>query len=434
MLVRSCLLAVVAALAVAAAPASASTLTGKVSGAKLPKAGKGITTVRAVNARTLVIADVAKVRKHRYRLKVPAGSYWMFAATTPFRGKAGVDRLSGKASVRKGKRKKVPVSMRKRRRPKANAAYVNVKYPAVWVQHFTVSDVSEYGQLRKGIADMLISDIPGPLEAACGGKVVEREKLNVILAEQVFTDPGNLPSTDRFIAHNREVTGSWSVAGGTATLTVNVTNVITGTTRSVTRTGDADRFFELVPSVVQEVVRILCDKPPRYYSGPASGSTSGADGSTSQTLSWTGNVRLKFTGDLEPGDPPGEYARYQPESGSFHVTLDGTDQECSYHATADVTIVPPLGGQHSLVQQGVASPFYSLEANFPDDTPHMLVTTTGPAYCGGGTTSPFGLAGRVFMTTLTESRRSSSSTLTGDTTRVIGPVTLKWAWSLGPEA
>ena len=243
------MLAVVAALALAAAPASASTLTGKVSGAKLPKAGKGITTVRAVNARTLVIADVAKVRSHRYRLKVPAGSYWMFAATTPFRGKAGVDRLSGKVSVRKGKRKKVPVSMRKRRRPRAHAAFVNVKYPAVWVQHFTVSDVSEYGQLRKGIADMLISDIPGPLEAACGGKVVEREKLNVILAEQVFTDPGNLPSTDRFIAHNREVTGSWTVAGGTATLTVNVTNVITGATRSVTRTGDADRFFELVPSV-----------------------------------------------------------------------------------------------------------------------------------------------------------------------------------------
>ena len=322
--VRPVALAVVVGLAVVAAPASASTLTGKVSGAKLPKAGQGITTVRAVNARTLLIADVAKVRSHRYRLKVPAGSYWMFAATTSFRGKPGLDRPSGKVSVRKGKRKKVPVSLRKRKRPRAHAAFVNVKYPAVWVQHFSVSDVAEYGPLRKGIADMLITDLGPPLERACGGGIVEREKLSFLLAEQVFTNPGQLPSTDRMIAHNREVSGSWNVAGGTATLTVNVTNVVTGATRSVTRTGDANRFFELVPSVVQEVVRILCNKPPRYYSGPASGSTSGADGSTSQTLSWTGNVRLKFTGDLESGDPPGEYARYQPESGSFHVTLDGT--------------------------------------------------------------------------------------------------------------
>jgi hypothetical protein len=400
-------------LAFAAAPANASTLSGKVSGAKR------FTTVRAVDARTLVIADVAKVRSRKYTLKVPAGGYWLFAAAK------GFDRSAGKVAIRKGKKKKVPIALR--RRPRAQAAFRSVKYPAVWVQHFTVSDVSEYGSLRKGIADMLISDLAAPLERACGGVVVEREKLAFLLAENA--------SASKIIAHNRAVSGSWNVAGGTATLTVNVTNVVSGATRSVTRTGDADRFFELVPSVAQEVVRILCAKPPRFYAGPVSGSQTAVDGSTSQTLKWTGNVRLKFTGDLVDGDPPGEYGRYQPESGSFHVTLEGTDAECAYSGAADVTIVPPpFGGQDNFVQQSVAAPHYTLEANFPDDTPHMLVTTTGPAYCGGGTTTPFGLAGRVFMTTLTESRPSSSSTLTGETTRVIGPVTLKWMWSLAPEA
>jgi len=150
--------------------------------------------------------------------------------------------------------------------------------------------------------------------------------------------------------------------------------------------------------VVQEIVRLICNKPPRHYAGPVSGSTSAAAGSSSQTLSWTGNVRLRFTGDLVDGDPPGEYARYEPESGSFHVTMEGVDGECTYSGAADVTIVPPpLGGQDSFVQQGVDAPNYTLGANFPDDTPPMLVTTTGPAYCGGGTTSPVGLAGRVYM-------------------------------------
>jgi hypothetical protein len=411
----------VVVLAFVAAPANASTLSGKVSGAKR------FTTVRAVNARSLLIADVAKVRSRRYKLKVPAGSYWLFAAA------GGVDRSAGKVAIRKGKKKKVPVSLRKR--PRAQAAFVNVKYPAVWVQHFSVSDVAEYGQLRKGIADMLISDLIGPLERACGGGIVEREKLQFLLTEQVINHPGRPPSTEKWIAHNREIGGSWNVTGGTATLTVNVTNVITGATRSVKRTGDANRFFELVPSVVQEVVRILCAKPPRFYVGPASGSIVAADSSSSETLSWSGNVRLKYTGDLVDGDPPGEYARYQPESGSFHVTVDGVDAECTYHGAADVTIVPPpLGGQDSFVQQGVERPFYRLDAQFPENTPPMLVTVTGPAYCDGGSTYPYGLAGRVFMTTLTNALPSSSSTLTGEANRVLGVVTFKWAWSLGPEA
>jgi hypothetical protein len=262
----------------------------------------------------------------------------------------------------------VPVSLRKRKRPRAHAAFVNVKYPAVWVQHFTVSGGAEYRSLRKGIADMLITELGSPLESACGGVIVEREKLEFLLTEQLITNPGQPPSTDRFIAHNREVGGSWSVAGGTATLTVNVTDVVSGATRSVTRTGDANRSFELVPSVIQEVVRLLCGKPPRYYAGPGSGSTTAAAGSSSETVSWTGNVRLKFTGDLvsEPGGaPPGEYARYQPESGSLHVTIDGVNAECTYHGAADVTIVPPpLGGQDSFIQQGVPAPAIVAAADF----------------------------------------------------------------------
>ena len=451
--VRLSVLAVVVGLAVAAAPASASTLTGRVSGAKLPKAGKGFTTVRAVHARTLVIVDVAKVRKHRYRLTVPAGSYWLFAATTPRRGKAGVDRPGSKVAVRKGKRKAVPVSMRKRKRlrrpnipriPSARAAYVTVKYPAVWVKHFTVSGGPEYNALRKGLADMLMTD-PGlgaPLKAACGGHMVEREHLGFLIAEQLRSqsppfDPSTPLATDKMIAHNREVSGHLAVTGATTTLTVTVKNVATGSTRSVSRTTATERFYELQPSLIPEIVRLICgDNPPRHYAGPVSGSISVKDGPEFDTFSWSGNVRLKYTGDLEPenGDePPGEYAIYEPESGSIHVIVDGASVNgtCPYHGEADVTIVPAPGEQQARVQQGVDQPTYSLMATFPPDTPPMAVM--GSAICAGAFTNPYPLADKAFMSTVT-SQFSSSTTLVEDSTVVNGPGTTKEAWSLAPEA
>ena len=429
--------------------ASAATISGRVSGAKLPKAGKGISTVRAVGAKDFVIADVAKVRSGRYRLDVPAGRYWMFGTTTHFRGKAGVDRGVGKVAVRAGQRKSTRVSLKKRRRratPRipalptplsARASYVNVKYPAVWIQHFSVSGPAEYSGLRKGLAHMLTTDLLPVIERACNGAIVEREQLNWILAEQMLTSPSTGIPLDTIIAHNREVGGTLTVTGATATLAVTVKNVASGATRSVTRTGTADRVLDLEQSVVQEVARLICgDKPPAFYSGQASGSLSGADGSASQTVSWSGNVRLKYTGELtaeRAGEPPGEYAEYEPESGSIHVIIDGTEGECSYHGETDVSVVPTSGeGAH--VQQGVDEPTYALIASLPGGA-QLPFTTTGPQHCGGGNTTIYPLAGRVFLGSPGgEALRSTSSALAGDWTHVMGPVTMTWAWSLAPQA
>jgi hypothetical protein len=280
----------------------------------------------------------------------------MRAATTPLRGKPGIDRPARKVSVRKGKRKAVSVSIRKRKGPKlppipglpsASAAYVTVKHPAVWVQHFAVSGGSQYSSLRRGIANMLISDLGPPLAAACGGILVEREHLGFLITEQLRSqgpgfDPSTRIPTDRMIAHNREVSGRLAVTRTRTTLTVNVKNVATGTTRSVTRSAATERFFELESSIIDEVVRLICgDKPPEYYAGSVSGSISVQDGSEFDMFSWSGNVRLKYTGAVEPenaGEPAGEYAIYEPESGSIHVIVDGVSAngDCPYHGEADV--------------------------------------------------------------------------------------------------
>jgi hypothetical protein len=435
----------VVTMSIAAPAAGASTISGRVTGT-LPKASKGLSTVRAVRAKDLVIVRVAKVRSHRYRLKVPAGRYWLFAAMTRFRGKTAIDRPVGKLMrLRAGKVKKVRVSLRKRRKRAhaAQAGLVNVKRPAVWIKHFAVSGLADARGIGKGVADMLITDVGPVIASACSGVIVEREHFNWIVGEILRSqgpagDPSSRLSMDKIIAHNREVTGRVTVAGATTTLTVTVTNVATGATRSVTRSAPSDRFFDLVPSVVQEVARLICgEKPPRHYTGPASGSITAASGSSSQTLTWNGNVSLTFTGDVQgeiPGDPPGEYALYTPESGSFHVVLDGVDGDCTYHGTSDVTIVPNPD-EISRVQMGVDRPAYVVAAHFPADTPHLQFTITGPPHCGGGSSSIYPLAGRVFLgRTDGATQQASSTTLAGSATFVVGPDTLKWSWSLAPQA
>ena len=88
-------LVVVAAVAVAGAatPAdAATTISGSLGGGGLPAKGAGVASVRAVAVDTGVIADDAPIRSGRFALRVPSGAYVLLAATTPFRGHAGVDR------------------------------------------------------------------------------------------------------------------------------------------------------------------------------------------------------------------------------------------------------------------------------------------------------------------------------------------------------
>ena len=106
-------------------------------------------------------------RSGRFALRLPSGAYVLLAATTPFRGHAGVDRKVDAFRVASGAARRLRLSLRRRgghtaRKRKARAAagpsFVSVSYPAVWVQHFTVSGPDEDSVLRKGLADMLISD------------------------------------------------------------------------------------------------------------------------------------------------------------------------------------------------------------------------------------------------------------------------------------
>lgn len=436
---RAVCLAVCLSLSVGAvAPAHASTITGELIGAKLPAGSAGVASVRAIDSATLEIDDAALVRAARYRLTVPAGGYFLLAATTPFRGKAGVNRLLGAVKLRKGARKTVGLSFKHRKLRRATAAassFVNVKYPAVWVQHFDVSGPSELSVLRKGLADMLITDLVNT-KSECGAVIVEREHLKELIAEQTLSrspaaDPGSGIPAGRIIAHNRVVTGRLSVVGGTATLTVVVTNVTTGSKRSVSRSAPIERFFELEQSVVPETARLICAALPsrfdgtwtRVYRNPSRGSwqvtvtgsatfvrttTAGADSGqisyalTSSAVSWTASgskpatsssgCTTTFSGggsDSPPAKPPTELSLEdvsgrseapKPEAEPFYYSIWVHGDESGSHEY-DVTATCPGGSE--TYKDSVPLPY--LQIGFRDWTsnPTEVMKTAQPTLLEG---------------------------------------------------
>jgi hypothetical protein len=435
----------------AATPAgAATTIAGSLGGAKLPAKGVGVTSVRAVAADTGVVAADARTASGRFVLKVKPGAYVLLATTTPFRGSAGVDRKVDAIKVANGTSRRLRLSLvrrgghiaRKRKhkgRAAAGPSFVSVTYPAVWVQHFAVSGPEEASVLRKGIADMLITDLGDPIKKKCDGVLVEREHLDLIIAEQELSrspliDPATRIHPGHLIGHNRIVSGTLTISGATATLTVTVTNTTTGVQRSVTHTGAAgEGIFDLEKSVVDDVAKLICDPPARYV-GPVSGSIPAFAGGVSGTFSWSGTISLVLDhlGPAPSGSPAGEYAFFRPEGGTVHLALDMVDGHCTGHGETDIGVDP--GGGLSSVQQGVTEPTYTLYAAF-GASPGIAFSWTGgtPAEpCANDGTLPFGAGLPVLATA---ALKSASTTLAGSTTDAYPGVagSVHREWSLVPQ-
>ena len=432
----------------AATPAgAATTISGSLGGGKLPAKGAGVASVRAVAVETGVIVGDARLRSGRFVLHVKSGAYVLLATTTPLRGHAGVDRKVDAIRVASGSSRELRLSLRRRgghiaRKRKARAAagpsFVSVTYPAVWVQHFAVSGPDEYSVLGKGLADMLISDLGGPIKKKCDGVLVEREHLDVIIAEQKlsqsrYADPSQRIPSGHLIGHNRVVSGTLTITGATATLTVTVTNTVTGVERSVTHSGAAGvGIFDLEKSVVDDVAKLICDPPARYV-GPVSGSIPAFAGGVSGTFAWSGTITLVLDhlGPAPSGSPEGQYAFFRPEGGTVHLTLDMVDGHCTGHGETDIGVDP--NGGISSVQQGVEEPTYTLYAAFAASPgiPFSWTGGTDADPCSNDGTLPFG-AGLPVLATRT--LKSASTTLAGSSTDAFpGAGSVHREWSLVPQ-
>ena len=443
----SLVVAVVVSASAATPAGAATTISGSLGGGKLPAKGAGVASVRAVAVETGVIAAAARVRSGRFVLHAKSGAYVLLATTTPLRGHAGVDRKVDAIRVASGSSRELRLSLRRRgghiaRKRKARAAagpsFVSVTYPAVWVQHFAVSGPDEYSVLGKGLADMLITDAGPAIKERCDGVLVEREHLDVIIAEQKlsqsrYADPSQRIPSGHLIGHNRVVSGTLTITGATATLTVKVTNTVTGVERSVTHTGAAGvGIFDLEKSVVDDVAKLICDPPARYV-GPVSGSIPAFAGGVSGTFAWSGTITLVLDhlGPAPSGSPEGQYAFFRPEGGTVHLTLDMVDGHCTGHGETDIGVDP--NGGISSVQQGVEEPTYTLYAAFAASPgiPFSWTGGTDADPCSNDGTLPFG-AGLPVLATRT--LKSASTTLAGSSTDAFpGAGSVHREWSLVPQ-
>ena len=117
---------------------------------------------------------------------------------------------------------------------------------------------------------MLITDLIPRSSRSATASLVEREHLDLIIAEQKLSrsrlvDPATRIPSGHLIGHNRAVTGTLTISGATATLTVTVTNTTTGVSaRSPTPVRRGAGIFDLEKSVVDDVAKLICDPPARY--------------------------------------------------------------------------------------------------------------------------------------------------------------------------
>ena len=274
--------ALVIAAGAPAASAAPATLKGTVVGSALPDSGVGVASVRAVEAQTGIVggADFTAGNRDRWRLRVSPGAYALGATAVPFEGAKPVDRLVAFARVRSGKTTKLKLKLkRKRTRHHASAAGVrvparvaegfgdvDVDYPAIWVKEWDVqSQNPDLGVLRKGIPNMLITDLVAGFGATpgCDAVIVERARIDEVINEQRLQqlpgfDPGTAVRQGRLIRDNASVTGTLTEAGGQITMSATYVDRRTGRTRTVSVQGPGEALFALEEQLAAKLVEVIC--------------------------------------------------------------------------------------------------------------------------------------------------------------------------------
>ena len=470
---RAGLLGLVLVLAIPVA-AGATTVSGSLAGAKLPKKGKGVVAVRAVNVESGRVGGARRTRTGAFSLQLAPASYLVIGAIVPRRGKSSVAStrpLSVRVTTKPKRKLKVRFKKkRKRHHKKAKSANtpgvsVDVDYPAIWVKRWDVSDANvELRVMAKGMQDMLVTDLVsmGPPTCSKPLTVVDRDAWDVILAEQRLqqsgaVDPSTAVQPGRLIEPNVFVTGKLRTSGDQVTLDAQIEDTLAHRTYTATVSGAALRIFQLETQLAAKLGNLLCNPPPpeptcqlrqvcqgppgpvtpppaghpATYTGTVTGSRHHVqDTSIDTTISWSGPVTYGYVERHQVGQgnaPPGDYWWFQPASGSLHVTVSGHIGDCVLSGATDIAV--STGAENtSSVQADTATPYYFLQGIFgyADAVPY---TATGPS-CNAGSEPLYGMA---WLST-TDALPSSSTTLTGTADQNLGPgLDDHWGWSFSPQ-
>ena len=353
-------------LAPALVQAAPATLKGKLTGVKVPAAGAGVASVRAMNVNTSAVVAARYVKRGgAFRLRAPAGAYGLLAAVVPFGGPRVIEKVVGRVRLKGGRTRSVKLRLKKPKRRAHTSAVrdgfgdVAVNYPAIAVHPFKSANSAD-AYLGKGIADMLITDLLGAIaaRAPCKAIIVERTRIDAVLDELRLSrgplvDPGTRPKAGMIIKDNAKVTGTISTANGVMTVTATYTNFKTGKATSFTESGPESDFFEIERRLNRKLAEHICGAgPPPAFAGDISGTASygPAELGTGNSLSanWSGNVRLvkSTAGAPPPGSPGPTAAFYQVATGSLLYQYTGRVGDCNVAGskTVDLAAQPDLMG------------------------------------------------------------------------------------------
>ncbi len=144
--------------------------------------------------------------------------------------------------------------------------------PTLAVLYFDYSGKDEeLGMLRKGLAQMLISDLSG----ADGARLVERERLEDVLAElklgrSAAIDPKTASRLGRLLGAQFMVLGSYFALGGVLRADARVVEVETGRVlRSAGANGKADDFLGVEQKLGSQILDFVASGLPKPAADPA---------------------------------------------------------------------------------------------------------------------------------------------------------------------
>jgi hypothetical protein len=369
---------IVAVGAPSAHAAQRATVTGKLTGAKLPAKGKGRIPVWALRLSDGVVAAATNARPAgRFTLRTPAGSYAILAAVVPAHGRAGaIVRVADFVTAKAGARRTIKPTLKKRHKPKkrrgtrgarARAAWVNVDYPVIWVHKWSVGNDSLLKVMEKGMQDMVITDLAAVVgRPGCPGAISAGDNLADVLAEiklqqSPYFDQSTRLTTAKLLRPNASVTGTMSRANGQLTITATYKdNHGGGGTASVT--GPEDGIFSLESQLVTKLAAIICNATPKTYAGTFSGTWT--TDLNAYKVTWTGDAVIALVSEHgappPDGPPPPDYAHYVVQSGKVHAILDGTRGVCAVHGEADFQLATGPLTESNYVQATAAQPWFSL--------------------------------------------------------------------------
>jgi hypothetical protein len=356
-------------------------VTGKLTGAKLPTAGKGRVPVWALRLSDgVVVAGATATAAGRFTLKTPPGSYAVLTSVIPVRGRGTpLRRVADFVTTRAGARRVIKPTLKKRHKPKrrgahaakrrqAHAAWVSVDYPVIWVHSWSLTGGdAELKVMEKGMQAMVITDIAGAVGTpSCQGAISAGDDLDKVLAEiklsqSEYFDPATRMTTEHLLRPNASVTGTISAANGQVTITATYRDQ-KGRGGTVSVTGPDTDVFGLEQQLIPKLVNLICAGTPKTYTGTFSGTYTTE--LNAYKVTWTGEAVIELTaehGSPPPDGPaPNDYAHYVVRSGKVHAVLDGTRGVCTVHGEADLTVAPGLMSGEDFVQTGVEQPWFSL--------------------------------------------------------------------------